>query len=108
MCLLYLCKTLVEFMGKYERQIRAYSLCMLLDSFREDLSVGFEGERMLEQTTLSMTLGTAARYIKRNSVGSKGDKTLSFSSESIMHFHYSTKHLMLIRESCDVSMLLPG
>ena len=95
-------------MGKYERQIRAHSPCILLDCFRDDLSAGFQGEGMLEQTSFSISLRTVARRINRNSIGSEDDKTRAFSSESTMLFHYSTKRLMLIRESCDVSMLLPG
>jgi hypothetical protein len=80
---------------------------MSLDRFRDDLSAGFEGEGMLEQTSFSISLRTVARCINRNSIGSEDDKTHSFSSESTMLFHYSTKRLMLIRKSCDVSMLLP-
>jgi len=45
-------------MGKYERQIRTYSPCMLLDWFRDDLSAGFEGEGMLEETSFSISLRT--------------------------------------------------
>jgi len=95
-------------MGKYERQVRAYYTCMLMECCRDDLSAGFEGEEMLEQTSFSILLRTVARCIKRNSIGSEDDKTPSFFSESTMLFHYSTKRLMLIWQSCDVSMLLPG
>jgi hypothetical protein len=88
-------------MGKYETQIRANPL-----GFRDDLIAGFEGEGMLEQTSFSISLITVAKSVNRNSIGSEEDKTRSFSSESTMLFHLSTKRLMLIRESCDVSMLL--
>jgi len=81
---------------------------MLLDCFRDDLSAGFEREGMLEKTSFSISLRTVARYINRNSIGAEDDKIRSSSSESTMLFHYSAKRLMLIWESCDVSMLLPG
>jgi len=81
---------------------------MLLVCFRDDLSAGFEGEGMLEQTSFSISLRSVARCINRNSIGSEDDKTRSFSSKSTMFFHYGTKCLMLVRESCEVSMLLPG
>jgi len=92
----------------YGRQIRAYSPCMLLGCFRDDLSTGFEREGMLEKISFSISLRTVAKCINRNSIGAEDDKTRSFSSESTMLFHYSTKRLMLIRESCDVRVLLPG
>jgi hypothetical protein len=83
---------------------------MLLEYFRDDLSAGLEGEGPLEQTSFSfsVSLRTVARCINRNGLGSEDDKTRSFSNESTMLFHYSTERLMPIRESCDVSMLLPG
>jgi hypothetical protein len=79
-----------------------------MECFRDDLSAGFEGEGMLEQTSFSISLRTVAICINRNGIGSEDDKTLSFFSESTMLFHYSTKRLILSQESCDVSMLFPG